>query len=193
MIMLPCKILRIRTRRSQMVKALEIPQLDKLAWVVLISLSPSPSPRVQPEAKGEPLAPDSGTVVLILSVIFVASTGDNFSPFCETLATVLHERCAKFSQQRPSSWQITRLSTVWLNCFYFYAIQSVALIVLKKIKIATENQWLDYDYASLQNPTNENATLQNSKTLEILYLDTLACIVLIPFVASMRDNRSSCS
>ena len=38
MIMLPCKILRIRTRRSQMVKALEIPQLDKLAWVVLISL-----------------------------------------------------------------------------------------------------------------------------------------------------------
>ena len=39
MIMLPCKILRIRTRRSQMVKALEIPQLDKLAWVVLISLS----------------------------------------------------------------------------------------------------------------------------------------------------------
>ena len=63
----------------------------------------------------------------------------------------------------------------------------------EKIKIATENQWLDYDYASLQNPTNENATLQNSKTLEILYLDTLACIVLIPFVASMRDNRSSCS
>ena len=112
---LPCKILRIRTRRSQMVKALEIPQLDKLAWVVLISLSiiisPLPSPRVQPEAKGEPLAPDSGTVVLILSVIFVASTGDNFSPFCETLATVLHERCAKFSQQRPSSWQIARLST----------------------------------------------------------------------------------
>ena len=31
-------LLRIRTRRSQMVKALEIPQLDKLAWVVLISL-----------------------------------------------------------------------------------------------------------------------------------------------------------
>ena len=132
--MLPCKILRIRTRRSQMVKALEIPQLDKLAWVVLISLSiiispfslgrldlslsiiisPLPSPRVQPEAKGEPLAPDSGTVVLILSVIFVASTGDNFSPFCETLATaqLRHERCAEFSQQRPSSWQITRLSTV---------------------------------------------------------------------------------
>ena len=111
---LPCKILRIRTRRSQMVKALEIPQLDKLAWVVLISLSPSPSPRVQPEAKGEPLAPDSGTVVLILSVIFVASTGDNFSPFCETLATsqLLHEQCAKFSQRRPSSWQIARLSTV---------------------------------------------------------------------------------
>ena len=106
-------LLRIRTRRSQMVKALEIPQLDKLAWVVLISLSPSPSPRVQPEAKGEPLAPDSGTVVLIMSVIFVASTGDNFSPFCETLATsqLLHERCEKFSQQRPSSWQIARLST----------------------------------------------------------------------------------
>ena len=118
MIVLPCKILRIRTRRSHMVKALEIPQLDKLAWVVLISLSiiisPLPSPRVQPEAKGEPLAPDSGTVVLILSVIFVASTGDNFSPFCETLATsqLLHEGCAKFSQQRPSSWQIARLSTV---------------------------------------------------------------------------------
>ena len=118
MIMLPCKILRIRTRRSQMVKALEIPQLDKLAWVVLISLSiiisPLPFPRVQPEAKGEPLAPDSGTVVLILSVIFVASTGDNFSPFCETLATsqLLHEQCAKFSQRRPSSWQIARLSTV---------------------------------------------------------------------------------
>ena len=88
-----------------MAKALEIPQLDKLAWVVLIP-----------------------------SVTFVASMGDNFSPFCETLATsqLLHERCAKFSQQQPSSWQITRLSTVWLNCFYFYAIQSVAVIVLKK-------------------------------------------------------------
>ena len=88
-----------------MAKALEIPQLDKLAWVVLIP-----------------------------SVTFVASMGDNFSPFCETLATsqLLHERCAKFSQQRPSSWQIARLSTVWLNWLYLYAIQSVAVIVLKK-------------------------------------------------------------
>ena len=31
-------------------------------------------------------------------------------------------------------------------------------------KIATENQWLDYDCASLQNPTNQNATLPHGES-----------------------------